>query len=66
MKLYLSPPIWMGLGFLTGGLHFKPGIAIALVWAVAHLGMLTWIMRDVLASRAPADGTETTTEDIET
>lgn len=57
MKPYSSPPLWTMLGFLTGWQYARPGLALGIVWGIAHLAMLTWIMRDVEASRA--EGTVT-------
>jgi hypothetical protein len=53
--LWASPPLWTMMGFLAGWLYAKPGVAIAIVWAVAYFAMLTWIMRDVEASKESGD-----------
>ncbi len=52
---YLSPPIWLGLGFLTGWVYVKPNPIIAILWAIALYAMVLWIMRDVETSAPPSD-----------
>lgn len=49
MKPYMSPPLWVMLGFLSGWLYCRPGIVISVVWSAAYFGMLMWIMREVEA-----------------
>lgn len=46
-KPYCAPPLWTMLGFLSGWLYARPGLALGIVWGIAHFAMLTWIMRDV-------------------
>ncbi len=47
MKPYQWPPIWLMLGFLMGWVHFRPSWISGLVYAVALIGMVIWIMSDL-------------------
>lgn len=51
MKPYASPPLWLMLGFLSGWLYAKPSLLLGIVWGVALLAMLSWIMGDVETMR---------------
>ena len=55
-KLYMSPPVWLVIGVLTGWVHVKPGLVISLVWGAALYGMVIWIMRDVKTRPSPEEG----------
>jgi hypothetical protein len=57
-KPYESPPLWIMLGFLSGWLYARPSLALGIVWGIAHFAMLTWIVRDVEASRLPREASD--------
>lgn len=50
MKAYMSPPLWLAIGFLTGWIHREPtipNIFVLILWGFALCGMVVWILRDI-------------------
>lgn len=47
MRLYQTPPFWLVIGYLTGWVHFRPGLISGICYATAIFGMVIWITIDI-------------------